>query len=271
MRSILVPTDFSTASSNAVVYGAEMACATGATLLLLHICQQPYFAVEQAMLMPDPGVAERDGLELLNEVKCRMVSRFGNNIKIDCHCHTGINVDESINEFALEEEVDLVITAIHGAGYLEEKFIGSTVTKLIKNSKLPVLVINGRARFRPLKKIVLASDYKELPNLSPFKDILKLYKSSIQVLHVITENEDQNSGLEIRAGIRSMLADIEHEFHEVKNKDIIEGINDFVKSAEADMVILAPHAYKFPANIFHKHNTRRMAFHAEVPMLAVQP
>jgi nucleotide-binding universal stress UspA family protein len=270
MKSILLPTDFSAVSANAADYAAELALETSSRLVLMHVCTVPYIAVESAVFIPEFEVNE--SMKMLAGLQDRLNLKFGSRLEMECVCRTGNTVDAIINDYASENNIHLVVMGMHGAGYLEEKLLGSNVTSVIRNSRTPVLVVNEKNTFRPVKRIVLASDNTELPKLDPVKDIISLYNSRIYVLHIIREFGDGTppNMHHIIQGIRTMLAGIDHSFHFEANKDTVEGINIFAASVEADMVILIPHHHAFPGNIFHESNTKRMAFHSEVPMLAIQ-
>ncbi len=48
--------------------------------------------------------------------------------------------------YAAENKCDLIVIGSHGAGFLENLFIGSTVQKVLKNTPCPVLVIPNAQR-----------------------------------------------------------------------------------------------------------------------------
>jgi nucleotide-binding universal stress UspA family protein len=270
MKSILVTTDFSTDSKNAINYAAEMAFNTRSTLILANIYCTPFIIAESPAIIPEYDNIEQEALETLAEIKCSLRSRYGNSLNIKCIGRIGTVMENSIMNIASEEGVDFIVIGMQKAGYFEEKLIGNAATALIRRSKCPVLIINSKVRFKPIRKIVLACDYKEMPDIDAFMDIIKLYNSTVYVLNIVPEmNHKKPGSIRIMNQIREKLKGIDHSFDIWEDENTINGINGFVRSVEANLVILTRHKHTFPGNIFHKSSTREMAFHATIPLLAI--
>ena len=53
MKKIIIATDFSPASENAIAYGTEMALAIKADLILLHVYQPPVVVFDVPIIIDD--------------------------------------------------------------------------------------------------------------------------------------------------------------------------------------------------------------------------
>jgi hypothetical protein len=66
-----------------------------------------------------------------------------------------------------------------------------------------------------------------------------------------------------------LLKNIHHSFYDIKNEDVINGINDFVEEQKMDMVVMIPQTHSGFKNLFTEPHTKRMAFHIKTPLLAL--
>jgi nucleotide-binding universal stress UspA family protein len=274
MKTILAPTDFSKQANNSVTYAAEVATLTKSKLILLHVYGLPIIQSDVQVVMPAWPDMEKDCMDSLVKRKRILQRKYGTDLEIECICKMGYSVDEILNQSISEKSVDLVIMGMQGAGYLSEKLIGSVTTSLIKKSKCPVLVINEKVKFKSLKKIVLAFDYEKRLNktvLNPLKEFVKLFKSQVLVLQVVNETQKMPSIKNAVAGIGTehVLEEIKHSYHFIKNDDVINGINKFAANKKADMIVIIPRKHKFLSSIFRETNTKKMAFHTSIPLLAL--
>lgn len=272
MKTILVATDFSDIAKNAVNYAAEVANVAKAKLILFHVYHEPVFLAEIPISLPI-GEIEKDCLECLKDIKKGIHKKYGDKLIVECICKLGFPVDE-INLYAKENDAELIVMGMEGTSYLTEKIIGNITTSLIKKASCPVLAIDKHVRFSSMKNIVLASDYLEVENktiLNPMIELAKLFDSKIFVLNVVPELETVTTIGKAVEGIKinHALEAVNHTFHYSKSEDVIEGINDFVDKQKINMVVMIPRTHSILHNLFHESNSKRMAFHTKVPLLAL--
>lgn len=273
MKTILLPTDFSKASHNAIDYAVEIAKLTKAKMILFHVYHIPVITSDVPIVIPSMDEIKENSLKSLKQVEEHIYKKHGNNFTIECMTACGITIDE-INACAKQNAIDLIVMGMRGSGYLIEKIMGSVTTSLIKEAFCPVLSIDTHVKFKTIKKIVFACDYKETSFksiLDPLKEFAKLFKSHVYVLNVIPELTPSLTVTEAVEGIKleHLLEGVEHSFDFSHNEDAVEGINDFVAKQKVDMVVMIPRQHSIFESIFKKSNTKSMAFHTHVPLLAL--
>ncbi len=272
MKTILVPTDFSTSADNAIDYAAEIAKAANAKLVLFHVYNIPVVPAEAPIAMPTEEI-EKEAMNELQKIKQRLDMKYGEQLSVRCECEFGFPVEE-INSYAKECNADLIVMGMEGTGILTEKLIGSITTTLIKKANCPVLAIDGHVQFTSIKKIAFASDYNQTNNklaLAPLKELAGLFQSHIYILNVVPEGEEIPSMDKAAEGIKleHSLEGTDHSFHFMSNKDVVEGINQFVEEQKIDMVAMIPHTHSFFQNLFQEPMSKRMAFHTKAPLLTL--
>lgn len=270
MKNILVATDFSKEASNAIKYAVNLALESNASLLLFHTVIVPALPAELSLSLSVNDLLNKS-LKQLNKIAKRLTSNYGEQLKVQSVCSVGFAAD-AIKAYAGENKIDLVVMGMKGKSQLVEKFIGSTTTSVLKNSKIPILIIDRRVRYKSIKKIVLACDYTTIKNKSiiePLLTICQLFKSHIYVLNVVKEVEIEPTISSTVAGFRlnRLLENVSHSFHFALGDDVIEAINTYVKKMKIDMVVMIPHLHTVLERIFHPSLSQHMSFHTKNPLL----
>jgi universal stress protein A len=143
IRNILVPTDFSAASQEAVRYAYELATGLGATLNIVHVLENP-FAPGAFMEMYSPPPAEYfTDLERQAEERLRHVLTDDERQKVRAVLSTRLGVPSAEILDRLEETptIDLVVMATHGRGGVARLVMGSVADKVVRGAPCPVLTM----------------------------------------------------------------------------------------------------------------------------------
>lgn len=145
-RRILVPTDFSDCSQQALALAIEMARSSDADLTIVHTCEIPAYAYSELsiapgdLLSPVAEIAQAKLDELVREVRERCPGVRGV-LKL------GIPW-EQIVATAAEVAADLVVIATHGRSGVAHALVGSVTEKVVRHSPVPVLTVRARPKQR---------------------------------------------------------------------------------------------------------------------------
>ena len=143
IQRILVPIDFSEHSKNALKYAIPFAEKFKASIDLIYVVEPTIYPADFSFgQIGFPNVEEelrtRGIVELENlitkEIAGRVVSRKT--------VRTGKPFYE-INQYALEENISLIIIATHGHTEMEQILFGSTAEKVVRKAPCPVLVVRS--------------------------------------------------------------------------------------------------------------------------------
>jgi len=148
LNRIVVGTDFSETSRDAVVYAVAFARRFGADLLLVNAIYPQYYATNADYLPFDYGslldetrrAAEKDMDEIGQSVSFGDVS-FRTRIE---EGHPG----ETLVKVAEEEGADLIVVSTHGRTGLPHVLVGSTAQHVVRHANCPVLVIPRAGKTR---------------------------------------------------------------------------------------------------------------------------
>jgi nucleotide-binding universal stress UspA family protein len=266
MRTILVPFDFSDAATNALNYAAEFAKACGiGEIVILHVYDYPVIPNEPVM-MPDLETIKESRNEHLEDV-CRKTAEKYPELHFTARCEMGL-ILKSIVE--VSENADLVIMGMRGGGFLTEKLIGSTTTSLMRATMKPVIAIPSTVIYTPIKRIALASDYKNSDYndlLIPLKKLIGTFDAHLYIVH-IDKSEEKHDVLPDKK-LQQALEDIPYTFHSLPGKDIAAGINGLIDDLLIDLAVVIPRQHSFFYSLIHEHNTKKLAFNTKVPLLSL--
>ena len=268
MKTILVPTDFSNAATNAAEYAVNLAKEMNAKVLLFHAYQMPIPISEVPIMIITPDELQKENETFLKKEAISLNQKSG--VEVTYLAKMGMAVDQIIEE---EKNVNLIVMGMKGASKLSEVLIGSVTTETLRRAKTPVLVIPEKVTYKTPENIVLACDYDprtDVNILNVLKDFLKPFGSRIYVINAKHQNEPVSVD-ETKVGIQleKELNDIEHFNYFLELDDIVSGINDFVESHNIDMIAIIPHRYSLMERLFHKSISKEMAFHTHVPLFAL--
>lgn len=143
VKHILVPTDFSAASQEAVRYGYDLAVTLGAKLHVLHVLENP-FAPGAFMEMYSPPPAEYfTDLERQAEAKLKASLTDEEQARSGAVLTTrlGIPSREILDRIEEEPKIDLIVMATHGRGGVARLVMGSVTDKIIRAASCPVLTL----------------------------------------------------------------------------------------------------------------------------------
>jgi nucleotide-binding universal stress UspA family protein len=143
LKSILVPTDFSKHSQNALRYAAAFAEKFDAEIHILHVFQDLAVFQPDAVTVGPPIVPPA---EELTAAARNSLQRFieENNLRgLKTHAEVleGSPFDEIVS-FAKAKDIDLIVMGTHGRGWLAHVLLGSVTEKVIRKAPCPVLTVH---------------------------------------------------------------------------------------------------------------------------------
>lgn len=143
--NILVPTDFSKASTLALEAANLLAKQNDAKVTLVHV-----FEPRGVLFGGEPGMEDGHGVAKDVEAKIHAElekvarERFPDVSKIKTALVISESAVKGIVEYAERENVDLIVIATHGRSGLSRMLIGSVAEKVVRHASCPVLTLRSR-------------------------------------------------------------------------------------------------------------------------------
>ncbi len=271
MKTILIPTDFSTDANNALEYGLDIATESKAKVVLLNAYEIPYTA---SSIMSDKifGVLEEGSLKGLEELAQKLREKHPQ-VEIGIKAYRG-DLKNYVSAASFQQHYDMIVMGTKGAGSIENVIFGSTTTAVLEKSAVPVLAVPAKAQYGAITSIAYASDYQkeDLEIIQKLTDIARSFKASIKIVHIVEQDFDDFEEIVRFKGFQSMVKEsINFEgisFDKVVADNFEKGLNQYISEHKISLLALTTHKRSFLAKLLVPSLTKMIAMHAEVPVIS---
>ena len=272
MKKILVPIDFSKEAKYACEVAAQIAKKTKCEIILLHMLDIPGASID-----PIDSNNKRGGAQAIFFMKT-IHKKFQKYKALPFF--EGIKITESVKfhkafngviEESKKNNVELIVMGSQGATGLKEMLVGSNTEKVVRHSDIPVLVIKKKVSNFEIKNMIFASDFskeskKSFKNVLEFANIFKakLHLLYINTIHNFESTKDSTKKLE---KFVSGIDKNKFTLNIYNDTTIEEGILNFGKEIEADVIAINTHGRSGLSQLFSESISKELANHALRPIV----
>lgn len=271
MKKILVPCDFSESAIQAYEFAMNLAVQSHAEVFVLKVIDLPFIYETSLGTTPeyfDPSIFK----DLEEDAKTKFEKLKNKHPRKEMVTFTALRgaVTFTINQFALDHKIDLIVMGTTGASGLKEYWIGSNTEKVVRFSPVPVLAVRKSFDISKIKNIVFPTtlhlDQNDL--ISRIKELQLFFSAKLHLLLVNTPSNMLRTKDEI---------DLMEEFakhYKLSNytlntrNDFTEqdGIINFAHEIKADMIAMGTHGRRGLAHLFMGSVTEDLVNHVDCPI-----
>lgn len=269
MHKILLLTDFSSTSQHAIHFAQALFADTATEFCLLNAFPlEPEVGFSGAfMLAEQRQLAEKSILELKRQILNKPVPDYH-------HYRTMVMMGgpvSAVKALLAEEFFDLIVVGATGSGHGE--LFGSVATDMVRSASSHVLVVPASAFIRPIRQIVLATDYRSVNDAGSFALLTDLaHRKAAQVTLLTIENPNQPNthAAELsRKYVLNAFEQLQIETYTIHDDDVQHGINAYLDTHTVDLFVMLPHHKGFFDLLRNTSVTRPLAYHPRVPLLTL--
>ncbi|MEO1033619.1 MAG: universal stress protein [Bacteroidota bacterium] len=276
MKKILLPTDFSDNSWNAITYALQLFKDESCHFTLLHTYTPIIYQVE----FMQSSIPQFQVIEAVKETLKGKLDKLSQRIKteFDNPRHQFVErlsfntLTEDIEALINKHKIDFIIMGTKGASGVKGVLFGSNTIHVIKNATCPVLAVPSDFDFETPYELLFPSDYEvafKEHHIKPVIAIAQCYNVRVNILHVhygeqLTKEQEQN-----RSKLEAYFEDIAHLFHNIKNQSVPEAIDKFQLKTRISMLVMLNNKRSFFENLFFKSNLNQIGFHLKVPFMVI--
>jgi nucleotide-binding universal stress UspA family protein len=276
MKKILVPTDFSKASINAVDVAYDIAKRSGSSITLLHVIEEAgtdsYSIVGQGH--PTNQEETRFMIELIKKSKAQLeklvTDKKYQDVSIEGELRIG-NAFHGMRTIITEHKVDLVVMGTRGHTKIEEMVIGSNTERVVRQMRCPVLTVHNKPATLDFKNIVYATAMSKDEEV--FSRIVKrtqqIYKSTVHLVRINTPGDFQRDKVvkDYMERFAKKLGLKDYTVNVYNDLTTEEGIIYFADSIDADLVCMATHGRTGFAHVMAGSIAEDVVGHSKRPVL----
>ncbi len=266
ISNVLIPTDFSENSWNAIQYAISFLKDRKCTFYLLHVNENNGSPSTERVLLTE----SRNQLQaLIHKIESGFHNKNHNFFTLSA---TGAIVDAIRNEVE-SKHIDLIVMGTKGASGIKKIAVGSNSTDVIIKVKCNTLVVPEDARFTGVNNLALPTDYNIFYGariLETISDIMEMFDAQIHIIHLAKKNElivdDQMQNKEL---LQDYFMEDNHRFMSLTNKNLDKAIQECVEKHDIRLIAMVAKNIHFFQQIFFSSNTSDTRYQKEIPFLVL--
>lgn len=265
MKKILVPTDFSKVSENALNYACQIALKTDSEIFLLNIQSLPAND-DASMAVELIKSIEQTSRERLKVIHDEIKNKY-NNLKISTHFSFGIP-SITVKEYLESHKFTFVVMGTRGATGADRFLFGSVAESVSKHSPCPVIIVEGDQNFEPIKKIAVPVDIKYKFNelhsvVRKIVDFANIFDAKVNWFYV-------NNGKSKQDPISFSLDDGKKiEIEIIESESVEKGVTKYCKNHDIELLIIIKRNYGLVEQLFHRNIFSEILQHQLLPIMVV--
>jgi len=265
LKKVLVPIDFSDASTNALYYAHRLSTETGAVLRALHI-YFPHIASYTEGYIPDLENISRERLEqYVDNINTDWGSDVLETALIDKEFRIGFPKEEIIDS-TIEHHDDLIVMSSHGESGFFEKLMGSVSSDVVEHSETPVLVVPLNAGYTRIKNIMVAcEDSVEDKKIEKLVEFNKSYDAKLHFVHVKESPHDQKfEDINLKVGTDNYKVETLPG-----SSNVGQRLQDYASTHDIDIMVLWRRKKSIFESLLEEHVSSEVKHMSQIPVLFI--
>jgi nucleotide-binding universal stress UspA family protein len=272
-KRILLPTDFSKNSMNAINYTIRLFQDEECDFYILNCYETEPSSMEIMVAYNLEEIQKKSDRGLDRILRKYSGREYGENHKF-YKVSNSDSLIASIKNLVELKDIYMVIMGTKGTTNAREQIYGSnTVNTMEKVRNCPVLAIPENSSFKGIKEIVFASSLKTHVKIRELKYLIDLAQMSGAAIRILNAAKDEDALTKEQQNNKALMKEyfeeIDHSFHTLSNKDVHEAINAFVESRNSDMVAFINKKHNFFGSILTRPMVKKLGYHSKIPVLAM--
>ena len=269
MKNILLLTDFSENSFNAITYALQFYKQDKCTFYLIHIHKTGSFTSDNLMLSSSGSIYDTIvsvPKQKLKTLAAKLEKEFHNT---NHTFETIIDFDvftDAINQVVKLKNIELIILGSNGATGIKEVIFGSNTLNVIRKVDCTTLIIPEDYKYKQINELLLPLDSKQSLKRKIFSQIKNYTNTNdlkLHVLRIIQHNED----LDGRINDESFLEDTPCIYQIINDVPIHHAVNSYLQTFSIGIMALIVHKESLFERFIHGSTTTKISNSLKVPLL----
>lgn len=275
MDTLIIATNFSDSSTNAVMYGIGLSKQLKVKkIVLLNSYELPVTSEVSTSDSTYLTMLHERSLEKLNDLRKKTKPFLDEDVDIRIVA-SDHSILKSISLLSEKSPESMVIVGASEKKKLEKLVMGSHINTLVRSSPIPLLIVPQGSTYIHISKAVYAVNFKKITNNTPIhkiRTIIQQLGAKILVLNV-GHNEGDNLKPDLTKDIYeldSLWKEEKPTYYFIEDKNIADGILSFSDEQQGDLLITVPKDYALFESIFHKSISKALANKTHLPLLLLK-
>ena len=277
MRKIVIPTDFSETSMNAIKYALALFKYDLCDFVVIHAFADEVYENTRDM--------DREGFEiykgrfqkkvekqLQEEVGAMLQTTANPRHKYRFEARFGSLVDET-NDLIERDNSDIVVMGTRGKTGDKNVTFGSQTLQVIKYVKCPVLAVPLGFEGYPVKRMLFATDYRipyQRRELKLLNVLGKNFGAQLTVVHFSEYEKRSHRQEDNRSFLECCLDKARTSYLKHASNAITGGINQLLQEQDFDMLVMVNHRHSYMEELLYHSTIEKIGLEIKIPFLVLQ-
>ncbi|HEY5462688.1 MAG TPA: universal stress protein [Hanamia sp.] len=282
MKTLLVPIDFTTTSENTVNYAAEWSKKYKYERIIL--LKSFYTSMYENVIMAgefanvDQHYLNRirdEEKEQLTMISKRLAVMTGDEITV----HIAVSelpLIRAILEIIKYEKPVMILLGSDNINNSNEGLISANVIPIARISPIRVLIVPAKQSYQPVEKALVPfhlNSVHALDKINRLRSSPQWQNVNLFVLNIDTKQGKliQNENFkETEKSLHNYLNNFHHEIYYESNKNVIDGILNFEKINQVQLLIALPGVHSFLYSLTHKSVSEALYRRCHLPVMILK-
>lgn len=265
MKTIIAGTDFTPSSLNACKYAALLAQKLNCKLIIFNLFQAPVLHTNSGLYGITYSSLKKTSEQSSQKIANNLVKDFPG-LRVDAFVIAGA-FDEELKLFVSRHRVQAVVMGLETKDRISKFIWGSHGVAIAGKISAPVILVPEKYREHRLETVLITVDNIEklkASSLKPVEMFVKLCQAQVSLLHVRTPDEVISS---VQGVVK--INGVKREIDIQKSKTIDSGIKSYCSEHKVDLITVVSRKHSVFYNMFNESVTKRVAFFAKMPVMAI--
>lgn len=271
MKQILLLTDFSENSINAMRYALHLFKDSACNFNILHVESSKSYISDDLVMSGNQSIYDsivkkpKDKLsELVDDLKTEFNNKnFSYETLMD---YDGLT--EAINQTITSTPIELIVMGSNGVTGATETVFGSNTINVIRKVKCPTLVVPDRFVYQKPLQILLPLDLNDGLNSEVFNELLKFFDRFSETIHVLRINPNNETLVEQQSD--KLYIDklkINHKYHIINGVPMDSVVSCYTQTHNINLTALLVQKESFFERFITGSTTTKISNKLRVPLL----
>ncbi|MBM1107645.1 universal stress protein [Aurantibacter crassamenti] len=276
-KKILLPTDFSKSSWNAIQYAIKLFEGRDCDFYILNTYMKDTHGLNSYTLLdPDEAfnkLSEKRSKSNLGDILIKLSLLDTENNHRFHVLSRSVPLVETIKNLVNTMKIDMIVMGAKGFNDKEGKYGKNTLDVIENIRKCPIMVVPKNVTLERLKEIVLATNFNVDFNECKIKylvEIAKINNASVQVLSLSNNKKQSKQQKKNKSLLKEHLKGVDYSFNILHNVKLSTALSCFVDIRHSNMISYInkkPSLWELLG--FGKRNLGKLGYFKDVPVLAL--
>ena len=271
MKQILLLTDFSENSKNAIYYALQLFKDQECSFHLLNT-HKPVTSTTSDLILSGNKSVYNSLVENAHKELDKLAETLELKFKNKKHAFkTSVDFDtltDAVNQMVLSKKIDLIVMGSNGATGAREVLFGSNTLRVIRHVKCTTLVIPEGFMYKKPENILLPLDLNDSlsnPTLIDLYNFIKKHQSNLHVLRITPDNNPLKNNEDLEC-LKSILKNTTHSYNKVNNVPFHFVVDSYLQFNNIDLMALLVQDESVLELLFIGDTTKKISYALRKPL-----